>query len=130
MGAASNYLQKLLLDWSLTDGSVSRPTEWFLALYTDAPSDAGGGTEVSGNGYARQAVTFAAASSPEGETSNTNTVNFEASGGSWGEVTHIGVFDAASGGNLLWHGALEAPALVTDSDDVEFVPGSVVIALD
>lgn len=64
MAALSDYAEKLLLDWMMTNGSATRPTAWYVALYTAAPSDSGGGTEVSGNGYSRQAVTFDAASTP------------------------------------------------------------------
>lgn len=120
MAALSDYSEKLLLDWMMTTGSVTRPTAWYVALYTAAPSDSGGGTEVSGSGYSRQSVTFAAASSPGGTTSNTNTVTFTASGGNWGTITHCGIFDAASSGNLLWHGALTASKTVNDGDTLQF----------
>jgi len=101
MAALSNYAEKLLLDWAMTTGSATRPTAWYVALYTAAPDDTGGGTEVSTGGYARQSVTFGAASSPGGTTSNTNTVSFTASGAGYGTVSHIGIFDNVSGGNLL-----------------------------
>jgi len=74
MAALSDYAEKLLLDWAMTTGSATRPTAWYVALYTAAPSDSGGGTEVSTGGYARQAVTFAAATSPGGTTSNTGAL--------------------------------------------------------
>jgi hypothetical protein len=125
MSALSNYSEKLLLDWLMTNGSATRPTAWHVALYTAAPSDAGGGTEVSGSGYSRKSVTFAAASSPNGTTENTNTVSFTAVGGSWGTVTHIGIFDAATGGNLLWHGALTASKTIGDGDTLEFAIGNI-----
>lgn len=130
MANLSNYLEKLLLDWSMTDGSATRPTAWYLALYTAAPNDAGGGTEVSGNGYAREALTFGAAASPAGTTSNTNLVTFEADGGSWGTITHFGIFDAVSSGNLLWHGAMTAERTIGNGDKLEFAIGSVGLTLD
>jgi len=71
MSALSDYSEKLLLDWLMTTGSATRPTAWYVGLFTAAPSDSGGGTEVSGNGYSRQSVTFDAAASPGGTTSNT-----------------------------------------------------------
>lgn len=120
MAALSDYSEKLLLDWMMTTGSATRPTAWYVALYTAAPSDSGGGTEVSGSNYSRQSVTFSAASSPGGTTSNTNTVTFTASGGNWGTITHCGIFDAASSGNLLWHGALTASKTVNDGDTLQF----------
>jgi len=125
MAALSDHAEALLLDWLMTNGSATRPTAWYVALYTAAPSDSGGGTEVSGNGYAREAVTFAAATSPGGTTSNTGAVTFTASGGNWGSITHIGIHDAVSGGNLLWHGAMTASKTVNDGDTLEFSIGNI-----
>jgi len=125
MAALSDYAEKLILDYLMTTGSATRPTAWYVALYTAAPSDSGGGTEVAGNGYAREAVTFEAAATPGGTTSNTGVVSFTASGGSWGTVTHIGIFDAVTGGNLLWHGGLTASKAVGDGDTIEFAIGNI-----
>lgn len=125
MAALSNYAEKLLLDWMMTTGSATRPTAWYVALYTAAPSDSGGGTEVSGNGYSRQSVTFDAASSPGGTTSNSGAVTFTASGGSWGTISHIGIFDASTSGNLLWHGAMTASKTIADGDTLEFAIGNI-----
>lgn len=129
MAALSDYAEKLLLDWAMTTGSATRPTAWYVALYTAAPSDSGGGTEVSTGGYARQSVTFGAASSPGGTTSNTNTVSFTASGANYGTVTHIGIFDNSSGGNLLWHGAMTASKTINDGDTLEFSIGNIDLTL-
>src|SRR5210317_2023258 len=125
MAALSDHAEALLLDWLMTNGSATRPTAWYVGLYTAAPSDSGGGTEVSGNGYAREAVTFAAATSPGGTTSNTGAVSFTASGGDWGTITHIGIHDAVSGGNLLWHGAMTASKTVADGDTLEYSIGNI-----
>lgn len=129
MAALSDYAEKLLLDWLMTTGTATRPTNWYVALYTAAPSDSGGGTEVSGNGYSRQSVTFAAATSPGGTTDNTGAVSFTASGGSWGTITHMGIFTASTGGNLLWHGALTASKTVGDGDTLEFAIGNIDLTL-
>ena len=125
MSAFSDYSEKLLLDWLMTSGSATRPTAWYVALYTAAPSDSGGGTEVSGNGYVRKAVAFDAASTPGGTTSNTGAVSFTASGGAWGTITHIGIFTAETSGNLLWHGGLTASKAVGDGDTIEFAIGNI-----
>ena len=125
MAALSDYAEKLLLDWMMTTGSATRPTAWYVALYTAAPSDSGGGTEVSGNGYSRQSVTFDAATSPTGTTSNTGAVSFTASGGSWGTITHMGIFDASTSGNLLWHGSLTASKTIGDGDTLQFAIGNI-----
>jgi len=125
MAALSDYAEKLLLDWMMTTGSATRPTAWYVGLFTAAPSDSGGGTEVSGSGYAREAATFAAASTPGGTTSNTGDISFTASGGNWGTITHIGIFDASSAGNLLWHGAMTASKVVNDGDTLQFSTGNI-----
>lgn len=125
MAALSDYSEKLILDYLMTTGSATRPTNWYVALYTAAPNDAGGGTELSGSGYAREAVTFAAATSGTGTTSNSGAVVFTADGGDWGSVTHMGIHDATSGGNLLWHGALAAAKTVLDGDSLEFAVGNI-----
>lgn len=125
MAALSDYAEKLILDWLMTSGSATRPTAWYVALYTAAPSDAGGGTEVSGFNYSRQAVTFDAATSGTGTTSNTGAVTFTASGGSWGTITHIGIHDASTAGNLLWHGSLLASKTIADGDTLEFAIGNI-----
>ena len=125
MAALSDYAEKLVLDWLMTNGSATRPTAWYVALYTAAPSDAGGGTEVSGSGYSRQAVTFDAATSGTGTTSNTGAVTFTAAGGDWGTITHVGIFDASTAGNLLWHGALTTSKTIADGDTLEFSIGNI-----
>lgn len=129
MSALSDYAEKLLLDWAMTTSSATRPTAWYVALYTAAPSDSGGGTEVSTGGYSRKSVTFSAASTPGGTTSNSNTVTFTASGANYGTVSHIGIFDASTGGNLLWHGAMSASKTVNDGDTLEFSIGNINLTL-
>ena len=125
MAALSDHAEKLILDWMMTAGTAARPSAWYVALYTAAPSDAGGGTELSGSGYAREAVAFAAATSGTGTTSNTGVAIFTADGGDWGSVTHMGIHDASSGGNLLWHGSLAAAKTVADGDTLEFAVGNI-----
>jgi hypothetical protein len=125
MAALSDYAEALILDWMMTTGSATRPTAWYVALFTGAPSDSGGGTEVSGSGYARQAVAFDAAASPAGTTTNSADVSFTADGGSFGTVTHLGIFDALTTGNLLWHGALTTSKAVADGDTLLFAAGNI-----
>lgn len=124
MAALSDYAENLILNW-LMKNTGSAPSATYLALFTAAPSDSGGGTEVSGNGYARQAVTWDTASGTGGTTSNTAAETFTASGGSFGAVTHIGIFDAATSGNLLWHGAMTASKTVADGDSLQFSAGAI-----
>jgi hypothetical protein len=128
MTALSDYAEKLLLDWLMTPATVTRPTSWRIALFTAPPSDAGGGTEVSGGGYARQPVTFAPASAPDGTTTNTALIAFTATA-NWGTITHIGLFDAATAGNLLWHGPLSTARTITTGDRLEFATGAITLTL-
>ena len=126
MAALSDAAEVLILNYLMTAESVTRPTAWYVALYTGAPSDAGGGTEVSGSGYSRKTVTWAVATGTGGTTSNSNVPTWTASGGAFGTVTHIGIHSASSGsGNLLWHGAMTASKVVNDGDTLEFAAGNI-----
>lgn len=129
MSQLSDYSEKLLLDWMMTTGAATRPSSWFVALYTAAPSDSGGGTEVTGGGYTRKSVTFNAASSPGGSTSNAGAVSWTASGTAMGTVTHVGIFDASTGGNLLWHGPLASSKTVNVGDTFQIAAGSLTLTL-
>lgn len=127
MSAASDYLENEILDHIFRNAAYTSPASVHLALYTAAPSDAGGGTEVSGNGYAREAITFGAASG--GTISNSAAVEFTATGGNFGTVTHWGIFDAGTSGNLLAHGSLAASRAVNDGDTLTFAIGDIDITL-
>lgn len=144
MSALSNYLENSLIDWLLRGQTFTAPATVHVALYTAAPSDTGGGTEVSGGSYARQPVTSSlanwagtqsagsttASSGTGGQTSNNNAINFPAPTANWGSVTHFGVFDAASGGNLLFYGALTTAKTVNNGDAApSFTAGSLTFTL-
>ncbi len=123
-----NAFETTVLQWSLTTDSVTRPTTWYVGLFTSDPTDTGAaGTEVSGGSYARTAVTF----SVTGDTaSNTAAVEFPAATASWGSVTHIGVHDASSGGNMLVHAALSTAKTIADGDVFRIPTGDLDITLD
>ena len=114
----SNDFETRVLNYVFTTSSVTRPTAWHVALYTAAPSDTGGGTEVSGGAYARQAVTF----SVSGNTAtNTAALEYATATAAYGTVSHVGVFDASTGGNLIAYAAL-ATSKVIDTGDVFRIP--------
>lgn len=113
MSAASNYTENLALKWLLTNSSATRPTAWYVGLFTSDPTDAGSGTEVSGTYYARTAVTFTVT---DDQATNSGAVTFPAAGGSWGTISHIGIFDASSSGNLLFHGAVTTSKAIDSGD--------------
>jgi len=114
MSAMSDFLELEVLDHVLGTGSYTMPTTVRIGLSTGSFGDDNSGTELSGNGYARQAITFAAASS--GSAATNATVTFPTATGSWGSVSHYGIFDAASGGNLLIHGAFASAKTIGTGD--------------
>lgn len=125
----TDYLENKILDHVLRNVAYTSPTTVYMGLFTVAPSDAGGGTEVSGNAYARQAVTFGAAAS--GSSSNTSAVNFPtATPAGWNQVTHWALFDASSGGNMLHWGALVQYKTIAAGDSIDFPIGNVVVTED
>lgn len=127
MAGLSDYAENLIAEWLFTTNSATRPTAWWLALYTAAPSDSGGGTEVSGGGYARQSLAFSATADTD---VNTATITFTASGGNFGVVTHAGIFDASSGGNLLMWCALASPQTINDGQSLAVSPGNLTTRFD
>lgn len=129
MAGKSDYLENKDLDHNLGTTTFTKPTAVYLGLYTAAPTDAGGGTEVSGNAYARQAVTFAAASG--GSTSNSGAVTFPAATPSgWGTIVAVGIFDALSAGNLLYWAALSPNQVVGANGVLNFPIGQITVTED
>jgi len=131
MAAMSNYLENKLIDHLFRGVSFTAPAALHVGLYTATPSDTGGGTEVTGGAYARVALnpsttnwaatngattTSATSSGTSGTTSNNVAVTFATPTASWGTITSFGIFDASSGGNLLWWGALTANKTVNGGD--------------
>lgn len=130
MSAMSDYLENKLVDLTLRGQAFTAPATLYVSLHTTATTDAGGGTEVSGGSYARVAVTanltnFAgtqsagsttASSGTGGATSNNGTITFPSPTANWGTVSHFGIWDASSGGNLLFHGALTTSKTVNNGD--------------
>lgn len=124
----SDYLENRTLDHILGTTAFAKPAAAYLALFTTDPTDAGTGTEVSGGAYARKTVTFNAAAN--GQTTNNTDVLFTAATASWGTITHIGLFDAATGGNLLWHGPLSASKAIASGDEFKLGAGKLTVSLD
>ena len=103
MSAMSDYLENEILDHILGTGAYTAPTTVYVGLSTATLADDASGTELSGSSYARQSATFNAAAS--GTADNSAAIEFPAATASWGTVSHLGIYDAASAGNLLIHGA-------------------------
>lgn len=120
MSALSDYAENLIATWLTSASAATRPTAWYVALYTSATDDAAGGTELSGNGYTRQSVTFTAPSG--GQVTNSAVVTFgPCTGTAWGTVTHFAVYDAAASGNRLFHGALSSPRTIAVGDSLQIL---------
>lgn len=126
MSSFSDYLENAVLDYVFRNTGTPTSTTVHLALFTVTPSDTGGGTEVSGSGYARQTTAFDAASG--GAITNTSAESFTASGGAFGTIVAIGLFDAATSGNLLAWDAVTS-AVMIDGDTMTFPIGDIDISL-
>ena len=127
MAEMSNYLENALINATLRNTSYTSPTTTYLALYTTDPTDANTGTEVSGGSYARTAVTMGAPSN--GVSTNSAAVEFPQATGSWGTVSHIGIWDASSTGNLLFHTALDTSKTIETGDIFKIASGSLSVTL-
>ena len=138
MSAATNHTESLALTWLMTTSSATRPTAWYVGLFTAAPTDAGtgSGTEVStsGTAYARKQVTFSVnttGTSPNITTraQNTATLLWDPATANWGTVTHLAVFDASTGGNMLFYGALTANKTIDSGDAFQILANNLSIEL-
>lgn len=126
--SASNYLELKLLDHVLGSTSYSQPSAIYVALSTGSFNDDASGTELTGNGYTRKAITFGTASS--GSIASNSAVEFDTATGSWGSVSHFGLYDASSSGNLLYHGAFSASKTIETGDILKISSGSLTVSLD
>jgi hypothetical protein len=131
MSSFTDYTENLVLTYLFTNGSVTRPTAWFVGLFTAAPSDAGGGTEVSGAGYTREATgTLSVSGTSPTNCTNSAAIEFDpASGGNWGTITHIAIFDASTSGNMLGWAQLTSSRTINDGDVLRIPAGDLDITL-
>jgi len=126
---ASDFLENMIVDWIFRTRTPAKPTALYVALFTAAPSDAAGGTEVTGGSYSRvnlapldanwaatQGGNSGNSSGSGGATSNSAAITYPAPTANWGTVTHFGIFDAITGGNLLIWDALTAARTILNGD--------------
>jgi len=144
MAAMSDYLENKTIDQVFRGQAYAFPATLYVGLYSAAPSEVGGGTELTGNNYARTAVaaslpnwagTQAAASSTTstgttGTTSNNVAITFPTPSAFWGQVNAFGIFDSASGGNLMFYGVLSIAKTINQGDTVTFPAASLSIQID
>lgn len=155
MAHMTNFMENKLVDWlfrgqalGVTGASAAAGTgltNIYFALFTANPTDAGGGTEVSGAGYARvnraasltnyagtqSAGSTTASTGTSGTTSNNAAITFGAPTANWGVVTGMGIFDALTAGNLLFWAPLNANKTVNSGDAApSFAAGALTLQLD
>ena len=123
----SNYLENALINATLRNTTYTSPATVYAALFTSDPTDAGSGTEVTGGSYTRKAITFGAPSN--GVSTNSAAVEFDAATANWGTITHFGIYDASSSGNLLYHGALTTSKAIDSGDVFKFASGNISVTL-
>jgi len=127
MAEMSNYLENALINATLRNTSYTSPATVYIGLYTSDPTDANTGTEVAGGSYARVAVTMGAPSN--GVSLNTAAVEFPQATGSWGTVGWIGILDASTSGNLLYHSPLDVSKTIASGDIFKIAIGSLSVTL-
>ena len=126
---ASDYLENLIIDHLFRTATWSKPSALYIALFTVAPTDAGGGTEVTGGSYARVSVppsntnwdatqggTSGASSGTGGATANAVVITFPVPTADWGAIVATGIFDVSSGGNLLIWDTLTVTRTISNGD--------------
>lgn len=131
MSDLTNYAENKIIDALLRGQAIGTPGNWYFALLTAAvDAEAGTLTEVSGGSYARVSVaaalasfagtqsagSTAASSGTGGQTSNNAAITFPAPTANWGQVTHMALMDASTGGNAWIVRALAAPKTINNGD--------------
>ena len=127
MAEMSNFLENALINATLRNTTYTSVATVYVSLWTSDPTDAGSGTEVSGGSYARTAVTFAAPSN--GVTTNSADVTFPTATASWGTVGWIGINDAVTSGNLLYHSPLDTSKVIDSGDIFKIITGNLSVTL-
>jgi hypothetical protein len=133
MAGKSDYLENKVLDHVLGGTSYTKPASVYLGLYTVAPTDAGGGTEVAAASYARYTMTNNATNWPNavsGSKSNGVDFVFATANEQWGTIVAFGIFDAPNAGNLLYWGLLNTSKLVDIGDTPIFRAGTLTVTED
>ena len=128
MAEMSNYLENAVINAVLRNTSYTSPAAVYVGLYTSDPGEGNTGTEVSGGSYARTAVTFGSPSN--GVSTNSASVTFPTATGTWGTVTHVGILDATTSGNLLYYTALDASKSIASGDVFTISTGNLSVTLE
>jgi len=127
MSEMSNFLENALINATLRATTYTSPSTVYVALFTTDPTDANTGTEVTGGSYARTSVAFAAPSN--GAAASSADCTFPTCTSTWGTVSHIGIFDASTSGNLLYHTPLDTSKTIETGDIFKIASGSLTVTL-
>jgi hypothetical protein len=127
MAEMSNYLENALINGTLRATTFTAPAAVYVSLHTADPTDAGSGTEVSGGSYVRQAATFGAPAN--GVSTTTADINFPQATAGYGTVGWIGIWDAQTTGNMLYHTALSTSKTIDTGDIFKIASGSLTVTL-
>lgn len=127
MAEMSNYLENALINGTLRATTYTAPASVFVSLHTADPTDAGTGTEVSGGSYIRQAATFGAPSN--GVSTTTADINYPQATAGYGTVGWIGIWDAQTAGNMLYHTPLSTSKTIDTGDIFKIAAGSLTVTL-
>ena len=129
MAGFSDYLEDKVLDHVFGGVAYTAPSTLYVALYTVAPTDTGGGTEVTGGSYARQSGAFTVSGTNPTQASNSSAIEYPTATGNYGTVVAVGIFDASSSGNLLAYANLTASKVVSTGDVFRFNAGDLDVTL-
>lgn len=124
----SDYCKNLVLDRVLGVGTLTPPATFYLALFTAAPTDAGGGTEVATASYARVAITNNAVNFPaavSGAKVLATQADFPQATENWGTIEAVALFDAAAAGNMWYWASTNVAQAVLTGDVARFLAGSI-----
>lgn len=127
MSEMSNYLENGLLNAVLRNTSYNSPATVYVGLYTDNPGEGNTGTECTGSGYARKSATFG--SPNDGVCTNSAAVEFDQATGSWGTISHVGLLDAITSGNLLFYTDITTSKTIETGDIFKISAGSLSVTL-
>jgi hypothetical protein len=127
MSEISNYLENALINGTLRATTFTAPANIYVGLFTSDPTDADTGSEVSGGSYARKEITFAAPNN--GVTESNADVTFDTATASWGTISFVALYDALTGGNLLYHTALDIPKVIDTNDIFKINSGGLTVTL-
>lgn len=127
----SNYLRNRILNHFFRGTASSPPATLYVALFLNNPTEASTGTEVSGDGYVRKAVSFTAPVTENGRQviTNANDIEFDPAGSNWGNITHAEIRDAVTGGNPYYFGPLTTPKLIETNDVLRINAGELKLTI-